>query len=74
MYLCVTVSIVVSVLISIAYFYSPLGVPWEHEDQPMVFSITWHSGVVFLALTILIYAALSSVHQYRRSRVTPKSH
>lgn len=61
MYLRITVSLLLSVLISIAYLYSPLGVPWEHEDQPRVFSITWHSGLVFLALAALTYLALSWV-------------
>ena len=30
--------------------YSPLPLFWEHEDQPRVYSLTWRSDVVMLAL------------------------
>jgi len=33
--------------------YSPLPLFWEHEDQPLVYSITWRSGVVLLLLVLL---------------------
>lgn len=45
--------------ILLAYVLLPLPVFWEHEDQPLVYSITWHSGLVFLVLFALIYLIVS---------------
>ena len=58
MYLRIAASVLLSVLISLAYICWPLGIPWEHEDQPGVYSITWHSALVFLALVTLTFFAL----------------
>jgi hypothetical protein len=34
--------------------YSGLPIFWEHEDeQPHVYSITWHSGVLLILLVLL---------------------
>jgi len=30
---------------------------WEHEDEPLVYSITWHSAVVLLVLLVIPHCA-----------------
>jgi membrane protein YdbS with pleckstrin-like domain len=33
--------------------YGPFPILWEHEDEPHVYSITWHSAVVLLLLMVV---------------------
>jgi hypothetical protein len=70
MYSRIVSSLLVSVVIFAAYAYivSPLGIFWEHEDQPKVYSITWHSGLAFLILVTLSYLVLHSASLYRSAR------
>lgn len=41
-------------IVASALIYSSIPPFWEHEDQPHVYSITWHS---WLLLTILLAIA-----------------
>jgi hypothetical protein len=50
------IAVLLAGIICFAYIMSPLPMFWEHEDQPMVYSITWHSGLVFLTLLAFSYA------------------
>jgi len=54
-YAKVTIAAFAAGAIFLAYALSPLPIFWEHEDQPLVYSITWHSGLVFLVIFALIY-------------------
>jgi hypothetical protein len=68
MYSRIVSSLLVSVVIFAAYIVSPPGIFWEHEDQPKVYSITWHSGLAFLILVTLSYLVLHFASLYRSAR------
>lgn len=44
---------VLCVAIALGVVYSPIPLIWEHEDQPLVYSITWRSAIVFLLLVLI---------------------
>ena len=59
------IAVVAAGVILFTYVLSPLPMFWEHEDQPLVYSITWHSGLAFLLLAVFIYLVISLVLRKR---------
>ncbi len=52
------IAVVFAIMVSLAYVISPLRMFWEHEDEPHVYSISWHSGLVFLILITFSYLVI----------------
>jgi len=60
--------------ITAGIIYLPLPIFWEHEDQPHVYSITWHSAVVFLLLLLLTQWCSHLIFSWLESRQKHESH
>jgi hypothetical protein len=59
------IAVLLAIMISYAYLISPLPMVWEQEDEPFVYSLTWHSGLVFLIILTLSYLLIWSVSRKR---------
>ena len=65
-----------------AYVYSPLPIFWEYpeQDQPYVYSMTWHSLLLVLVSAWLLYVGLTAISRWRSkqnaaaSRDLPPNH
>ncbi len=59
------IAVLLTVMISYAYVMSPLPMFWEHEDEPRVYSITWHTGLVFLIILTFSYLLIWLISRER---------
>ena len=40
------------VTVSVAAIYSPFPLPWEREDSPHAYTLTWRSGIISFLLLV----------------------
>ena len=51
-----TIGLTAAIGITAWFVYSSLPIPWESEDQPHVYSITWRSGLMFVLILLVCEA------------------